>query len=440
MALRRTLGHSGFRRLWFGQLASRIGDSVHEIALVWVVYEVTGDATLLSLTFVASFLPTVALSLPAGALVDRVNRKYVLVVSDVVRAAAVLVIPFVGRGPLLVPTVLSVAFLTGVADAFDGPARSAFVPRLVPESDLDGANSLVRMTSTLSQVLFAAGGVVVAVFGSFAAFYVDAATFVVSALFVASIPSEHGVPDREDAEAAAAAGAGMLRSAAAEMVADVRTVLGFVRDRPLLRNLLVLGAVLQFAVAPVNVAVPVYAPTLPVPGSLALGLVYSAFFSGMTLGTIAIGRFDGFVDAVRGVLVVAGIVGFGVGLLAAVLPVPTTYVGVAGVLALFAFAGFGFAAATVPRQTLAHLLVPDSRLGRYMAVATTLSHGAFVVGLGVTGPLVDRVGARVTLLGVGVVVASIGVVFAFQPVASAHEAASTVDGTAGSPEASTGTE
>ena len=424
MALRRTLSHRAFRRLWFGQLASRIGDSVHEIALIWVVYEVTGDPTLLSLTFAASFVPTVLLSLPAGAVVDRVNRKYVLVGSDLARAAAVLVIPLVGRGPLLVPTVLAVAVFTGVADAVDGPARGAFVPRLVPDEDLDGANSLVGVTRSLSQVLFAAGGVVVAVFGSFVAFYVDAGTFLVSAAFVATISSEHGVPEREESEDADGLG-DVVRDGATRMVGDVRDILGFVRTRPLLRNVLALTIVLQFAVAPVNVALPVYAPRLPIPDSLALGVLYSAFFTGMTAGMMGIGRFDEAIDGARGHVIVVGMLGFGVSLAASVLTIPGSLLAVAGVVGVFAVAGLGFAAASVPGRTLVQLLVPDERLGRYSAVANTLSSGAFVVGLLLTGPLVGLVGARLTLIGVGAVVAAAGVVVAFLPLGRAHNAAST---------------
>jgi len=433
MGLKQTLSHRPFRRLWFGQLASRVGDSVHEIALIWVVYEVTGDPTLLSLTFAASFVPTVVLSLPAGAFVDRVNRKCVLVGSDLVRAAAVLAIPFVGRGPLLIPTVLGVAFLTGVADAVDGPARSAFVPRLVPDEDLDGANSLVGMTKSLSQVLFAAGGVVVAAFGSFAAFYVDAGTFLVSALFVATISAEHGVPDREESGDGVA---DVARNGAARLVDDVRDVLGFVRGRPLLRNVLALGVVLQFTVAPVNVALPVYAPRLPVPDSVALGVLYSAFFTGMTGGMIGIGQYDDAIDDARGHALVAGTVGFGGCLAAGVLVAPASLAAVAVVVSLFAVAGLGFAAATVPGRTLAHLLVPDERRGRYFAVANTLGSAAFVVGLLLTGPLVDLVGAQRTLVGVGAAAVLCGVVVAFLPLGRAHHEVGTSHASESGPAAS----
>lgn len=421
MALRRTLSHRSFRRLWFGQLASRIGDSVHEIALVWVVYEVTGDPTLLSLTFIASFLPSTVLSIPAGAVVDRVNRKWVLVGSDLLRAVVVLAIPYVGEGPLLVPTVLAVAFVTGIADAVDGPARGAFVPRLVPDEDLDAANSLIRTTSNLSRVLLATGGVVVTLFGSFVAFYVDAATFVVSAAFVATISSERGVPDREtsaDAETVTLRERG--RSAAAEMVADVRSVFGFVRERPVLLNLLLLQAVLQFTVAPINVALPVFAPALAIDGGLGLGLLYSAFFTGVTAGTILVGRFSQTVENTRGVLIIVSILSFGGSLAAATLLARDAVTFTVASLGMFVVAGLSFAAASVPQQTLGQLLVPDERRGRYTGVVSTVASGAFVVGLGISGPLVELTSARTTLVGVGASIVVVGALFAFQPVARVH--------------------
>lgn len=421
MSFRSALSHRGFRTLWLGQLASRVGDSIHEIALVWLTYEVTGSPTLLSATFVASFLPTILLSLPAGVVADRMNRVRLLVGSDLLRGAVVLVIPLVGRGPLLVPTIIAVAFVTGVVDAFDGPARGALVPNLVPEDDLDAANSLRELTFSVSQVLFAAGGVVVAVTGSFAAFYADAGSFLVSALLVARISREHGVPDRDDEAAGERDATGdrldAFGSMARDAVADVRAVLDYVAGKPVLLNLLALGVALQFTIAPINVAAPVYAPRLPFEGSLALGLLYSTFFTGMTAGSLLVGRFDGVVDAWRGPVIVGGLVSFGVALALTVARTPDSLADAALALGVFGVAGVCFAAANVPQTTLAQTLVPDERRGRYFSVAGTLGSLGFVLGLGVTGPLIDLVGARTTLLAVGSLSACIGLVLVTQPLA-----------------------
>ncbi len=421
MSFRSALSHRGFRTLWLGQLASRVGDSIHEIALVWLTYEVTGSPTLLSATFVASFLPTILLSLPAGVVADRVNRVTLLVGSDLLRGAVVLVIPLVGRGPLLVPTIIGVAFVTGVVDAFDGPARSALVPGLVPDADLDAANSLTQLTFSVSQVLFAVGGVVVAVTGSFAAFYADAGSFLVSALLVAHIPRERGVPDRDgDATGSRDEASGPLDSLASlarDAVADVRDVLGYVAGKPVLLNLLALGVVLQFTLAPINVAAPVYAPSLPFEGSLALGLLYSAFFTGMTAGSLLVGRFDGVVDAWRGPVIVGGLVSFGAALALTVAPAPDSLADALLAIGVFGVAGLCFAAAQVPQTTLAQTLVPDARLGRYSSVAGTLSSLGFVLGLGVAGPVIDFAGARATLLAVGGLSAAIGLALLTQPLA-----------------------
>ncbi|UPV76878.1 MFS transporter (plasmid) [Halorussus limi] len=415
MSFRSALSHRGFRALWFGQVASRVGDSVHEIALIWVVYEVTGDPTLLSLTFVASFLPTTVLSLPGGAIADRVNRKHLLVGSDVVRGAVVLVIPAVGRGELLVPTILAVALFTGIIDAFDGPARSAIIPQLVPDDDLESANSLKELTFSVSQMFFAGGGAVIAVVGSFDAFYVDAGSFFLSALFVLAIPSERGRPSPDEDQSPKRTFRARLRSVVRETKRDISDSLGYVADHPLLTNLVAFQVGLQFTLAPINVALPVYAPSLPLEGGFAIGLLYSAFFTGMTAGSLLVGRYDGLVHAYRGRLVVGGLPVFGLLLVLAVVRVPTTGVQTAAVLVSLALAGAVFAAVRVPVTTLGQLVVPEERLGRYSSVVGVFSSLAFVVGLGLTGPVVDAFGSRATLLGVGALGILLGGLFVGQP-------------------------
>lgn len=419
MSFRSALSNRGFRRLWFGQLASRVGDSIHEIALIWVVYEVTGDPTLLSLTFAASFLPTTFLSLPAGVVADRVNRKYLIVGSDLFRGVIVLVIPLVGEGPLLVPTVLFVAFCTGAVDAFDGPARGAIVPRLVPERDLDSANSLRELTASLSQVLFAAGGGVVAVVGSFQAFYVDAGSFFLSALFVVMIPTKYGRVEAEGSEEGYRTGdlLGRLGGWLRDAWGDVSTVVQYTSSHRLLVNVVAFTAGLQFTLGPINVALPVFAASLPLNGEFAVGLLYSAFFTGLSLGSVLVSRFDDVVNAYRGRLIVAGLPLFGVFLLLAVSRVPATGTGIAVLLVFLGLGGLSFATLTVPVTTLRYVLVPDERRGRFNSITAMFSSLAFVLGLALAGPVISLLSAQFVLLGVGALAILLGVIFATQPLA-----------------------
>lgn len=409
MSFRSALSHRGFRFLWLSQLVSRIGDAIHEVALVWLVYEVTGDPGLLSLTLIASFVPTSVLSLPAGAVVDRVNRKRLLVGIDLLRAGIVLAIPLVGPGPLIVPIVIVIAFVTGAADAFFRPAESAMRPNLVPEEDLESANSLMQITSSFSQILFALGGLVVFAVGSFSAFYVDAGSFLLSGLFLLGVPSDRVTRDAAERET------GSLRSTVRSGLDDVRDGLAFVRGNRVLPVIIVVGASLDVALAPVNVAIPGFAASLPVSGSLGVGLLYSALFGGVTVGSVLVSRFDEFVDAYRGYVVTFGTLVFGsllaLGPLAAgVLPWPLV-----GVLVPFALAGIFMAAMQVPLSTLMHLVVPNEKMGRARSILRMASSLGFVVGLGVAGPAVGRFGEGAVIVGVGAAVALLGVGLALQP-------------------------
>lgn len=407
MSFRSTLSHRSFRSLWLAQLTSRIGDSIHEIALIWLIYETTGDPTLLSASFVASYLPTVLLSLPAGALVDRINRKYVLVASDVVRGSVVLLIPLYGEGPLLVPLILVVAFVTGMMEAFFRPARIAIIPNLVPDDELDSANSLTEITFSVSQVLFALGGIVVTVAGSMAAFYVDSASFFLSALLLLRIETRRANPESTAAE--------KKRSVLDRSIADIKSGIRFVKRRPTLQSLIVLLAGLKLAVAPLNVAAPVFATTLPLSGSLAVGFIYTALFTGMALGSIFVSRFDAIVKTNRGRVITSCLAAFGV-FLALAVNAPRFTSNVAVVLLLFGISGLLFATVRVPATTLVQILVPDEKRGRYMSIANTVTSFTFVLGLASAGPLIELIGASTLMVLVSGFSILLGVLFFTQPI------------------------
>lgn len=184
-------------------------------------------------------------------------------------------------------------------------------------------------------------------------------------------------------------------------------------------NLVFLLAALQFAIAPINVAAPVFATSLPFDGSLAVGFLYTALFTGVTLGSSLVSRYDGLIQQYRGSVIVGGLSAFGVFVALAAVVTPTTMAGVAVILLSFGIAGVFFATVRVPATTFSQMLVPDERLGRYTSVLNTLTSLGFVIGLGVTGPIIDLVGARTTLLGVGGVAFSIGILMLFQPLSRA---------------------
>jgi MFS family permease len=173
-----------FLRLWVGQGFSFVGDAVSTVALVVLVAQISGSASAVGGVLVARLLPTLASPL-FGVLADRLDRRAVLVASDLARA--VLVLGFAFTQDLV--TIYVLAFLTGTARALFNPTIRASFPSVVGEGDLTRANALIGGTFSASVTVGPAlGGLLVAAVGVKAAFALDAATYLVSAALLSRIP------------------------------------------------------------------------------------------------------------------------------------------------------------------------------------------------------------------------------------------------------------
>ncbi len=169
MPLLRSFRNRPFLLLWSGQTLSRIGDFLYEVALAWWVLEKTGSAGAMATVLIVAFVPMLVFMLIGGVAVDRWPRAPVMFISDIARGvivAGVTVLSFAGQ--LEIWHVYVAAFVFGLADAFFQPAFAAFVPDIVPESDLPGANSLNSLGIQAGRILGPAiGGGIVAMGGNF---------------------------------------------------------------------------------------------------------------------------------------------------------------------------------------------------------------------------------------------------------------------------------
>src|ERR671916_3329209 len=189
------LRNGRFLRLWIGQGTSFVGDAVSMVALVVLVVQITGSASAVGGALVARLLPTIASPL-AGVLADRVDRRVILVASDLARA--VLVVGLVFARDLA--TIYALVFLMGLARTFFNPTIRAAFPGVVGGGDLIRANALISGTFSVSETAGPAlGGLLVATVGVDAAFVLDAATYLVSAAMLSLIRLPR--PRREEDDA-----------------------------------------------------------------------------------------------------------------------------------------------------------------------------------------------------------------------------------------------
>ena len=180
------LKEKNFFCFWMGQIVSQFGDRLNQMALIALIYKRSGGSALglakiMSFTIIPSFL----VSPFAGAFVDRWNYKYTMIISDIIRAVLVLLIPlwFVKMNSL-VPLYISV-FLVFTTSCFFLPSKFSIIPELVDKDKLLIANSLTNTTMMLAAVLgVGLGGALIENVGAKSGFYIDSLTYFVSGLLL----------------------------------------------------------------------------------------------------------------------------------------------------------------------------------------------------------------------------------------------------------------
>ena len=178
-------GNRNYRLLWFGQIVSQLGDWFNSVAVYALLLELTGTATSVALMIIVQFLPMAVIGPVAGVVVDRVDRRRLMILMDVVRGLLVLVLLVVHRAEQ-VWLLYVVMGATVSATAFFEPARTAVIPNITSRAELLTANALSSATwSAMLAIGAGAGGLVTAVFGRNTAFLVNAVSFFVSAVIIA---------------------------------------------------------------------------------------------------------------------------------------------------------------------------------------------------------------------------------------------------------------
>lgn len=173
-----------FRRLWLAQLISQMGDWLNTIALLTLTESLTGSGLLVGYVFITKMIPHFVLGPMAGVVADRFNRKTIMIVSDLLRAIAVLFYLFVDD-PGDITLLYVITLLSMGLSAFFDPAKSATIPNIVSRRDLLTANAISGATWSLMLALGSAlGGLLLELAGFRTAFLVDSATFLLSATFV----------------------------------------------------------------------------------------------------------------------------------------------------------------------------------------------------------------------------------------------------------------
>jgi MFS family permease len=176
---------AGFRLLFLSTLGSSVGTLLAAIALAIDVKDRTNSGLWVGAVLIVEFLPTIVVGLTLGPLLDRLERRLLMVGADLLRAAVFCALPFTSSPAGIV----GLALLAGLATGFFRPAVYAGVPNLVPEDELPEANALLQTVENASWAIGPVlGGILTAAAGPHTAYWINAVSFLISALLVVRIP------------------------------------------------------------------------------------------------------------------------------------------------------------------------------------------------------------------------------------------------------------
>ena len=218
----RVFRHRDFRLMWIGQLVSTAGSALTSLAASILVFRLTGSAASVGLMMMATAAPSLLVGLFAGVIVDRYDRKRIMIVTELTRAVLIALIPILV--PLNIAWLYVIVALVSAIGQFYDPAHESVLPEIAPEDELAAANSLMAISSFGSTAIgFAASGLIASTASIEWAFWIDALSFLVSALVIVFIR----VQPMEDQEA----------GSVDMVVRNLRAGVRFLADTPLLRSL-----------------------------------------------------------------------------------------------------------------------------------------------------------------------------------------------------------
>jgi predicted MFS family arabinose efflux permease len=168
-----------FRLMWLGACTSSIGTWMQKLAQSWLVYELTKSPTYLGLDAFLGEIPIFLFSLVGGVVADRVDRRKVLVASQVVQMSCAIVLAILfATGAIQVWQILALSFVTGTAQAFGGPAYQALIPTLVKKEDLQNAIAMNSIQFNVARIIGPTlGGLALATLGAAWCFGLNALSF-----------------------------------------------------------------------------------------------------------------------------------------------------------------------------------------------------------------------------------------------------------------------
>lgn len=371
-----SLRHHNFRLYWTGQLVSLIGTWIQQVALSWLVLNMTDSAFLLGTVSAIGSAPILILSLPGGVAADRVSKKKLLITTQAIMMLLAFTLAFLTHFQYLkIWHIILLSALSGSVFAFDAPARQAYTVELVGRKDLMNAIALNSTIFNTARILGPAlAGVLYAIVGPAGCFLINGVSFL-AVIYGLNLIRGESLPRQES------------KTSAFE---EMKVGLKYVWHHPVILSLVTIVAIFSIFGMPYAVLMPIFARDILHLQAKGFGLLMTSVGIGAIIGAISLATFSQMQR--RGIYVlVSGLV----------FTVAVTVFSLSHNLALsiscLPFIGFTMVSQVATINTIIQSIAPDDIRGRVMSVFTFVFMGMMPVGSFIAGSIAGKFGAPAAL-------------------------------------------
>lgn len=368
--------------LWLGHFISHSGDSIYMLALPWLILDITGSKTETALVTTSVYLPTLIFGLLSGSLVDILPRRKLMMISDLLRAVTVLIIPFMLLNDIRSTFAIGlVAFIMSSFGTPFYPARDALIPHLVSKNKLPAVNSLISTSGQMSHLMGPViAGALIGIVGLTHLFTVDAVTFLVSFGFIWLVKVGEDIHDEK-----------------MESYMDkIKDGFKYLKENQGVKILIIMTTVNNlFIMGPAIIGTTVFVRDVLKMEFLALAQLESAMAAGMLTGSLIIIRFLKNVSPIK--VLFFGILFDGI-TYSLLYSVDTRLF---AMLVLFIH-GIGIPLIIVSRTNLIQTVVPNELRGRLFAMTNMAVLGTTALSTSLTGFALEFIDVKSLFLIIGI--------------------------------------
>jgi MFS family permease len=378
----KALSHRNYRLFFGGQGISLIGTWMQQTAMIWLVYRLTHSPFLLGVVGFASQIPSFLIVPFAGALIDRWNRRHILVITQSLSLIQAFILAFLDlKGGIAVWHVIALSIFLGVVNAFDMPTRQAFVVEMVEKrEDLGNAIALNSFIFNSARLLGPTiGGILISLVGEGMCFLLNGLSFI--AVIIAFLAMKMTPRKRE--------------SRTYPMLKGVKEGFMYAFGFLPIRSLLLLLGLVSLMGMPFTVLMPVFAAKILHGGPHTFGFLMAASGVGALAGAIYLAARKSVVGLGRLIVIASGL--FGIGLIGFSL----SRILLLSLLFL-TFIGFGMIVQMASSNTVLQTIVEEDKRGRVMGFYTMAFMGMVPFGSLLAGTLATKIGAPQTVMMSGI--------------------------------------